>query len=452
MPSAGKPLGKWKGLQNDILFQMFMWQVVGQVISSIVIPTQRELEHAVNKKGANEELTPAELATAVNRGFKQPSEAQNEARNSGIDESKFKVLTQLAGQAPGAAALAEALRRGIIPEDAGNADGVGFKQGIAQGNIANKWAEVIKKLAVRWPSPADALDALLEGQINDAEARNLYKKFGGDEQFFTMLFNTRGSAPTPTQAAEMANRGIIPWGGRGAKAISFEQAFLEGPWRNKWEPAFRKAAEYYPPPRTIVAMVRSGALTDSQALELLKKQGLNPTLAGAYIKDAHKETTDGTKSLAMSTISALYKDKIVSEDEANGLLQSIGYSKTDAAYILAVDDMVLTEQTMRRVLSKLQTLYVSYKISKETATTTVSRLGIESKQVEQLIALWDMERQANVRVLSQSQVARAFKSEIIGYDTAMAKLGHMGYTKHDAWILLSLEMGTKLENEPSEQT
>jgi hypothetical protein len=52
----------------------------------------------------------------------------------------------------------------------------------------------------------------------------------------------------------MANRGIIPWSGSGPRSTSFEQAFLEGPWRNKWLGPFRKAAEYFPPPRTITAM------------------------------------------------------------------------------------------------------------------------------------------------------------------------------------------------------
>ena len=72
----------------------------------------------------------------------------------------------------------------------------------------------------------------------------------------------------------MARRGIIPWDGEGAGVVSFRQAFLEGPWRNKWEPYFRSLADYIPPPRTVTAMVREGAMTDADALKWYRAAGL----------------------------------------------------------------------------------------------------------------------------------------------------------------------------------
>ncbi len=432
------PEFNWQSLKNNTLIQILMWQILGQLVSGGVEPFLRELEHLENSKLPNEELSPADLATAVNRGFRSKGEGEKEALKSGIDSGKFDLLTKLAGMPPGVAELAEALRRGLIPYDAGSADGVGFIQGIRQSNVADKWAKMLQQLSVQWPSPTDALDAYLEGQVSEDTAKDLFHKFGGAPDYFQLLYNTRGSSPTPTQAAEMANRGIIPWEGKGAGTCSFEQAFLEGPWRNKWEPYFRKAAEYYPPPRTITAMVREGSLTDDQATKLLEEQGLSSELAAAYLKGAHKTNTEDSKKLARTTVSQLYLDRLISRSDAVGLLKELGYSEEDSEYILAADDMQQTERVLSRVLSKIQTLYTSYRISRPAASDALKQLGIPADQMTTILEMYDLEREANEAHITASQVEQAYRMEIIDKDDAMKELQEMGYTEYDAWLILSI--------------
>ncbi len=427
-------------LKNNTLFQIVMWQCFGQLVSGLTANLSVELSHRMNDKAPNEEISPEALASAVNRGFMSEGDAAQEARYSGIDGNKFSVLTKLAGDAPGVDALAEALRRELIPYDAGSADGVGFIQGIRQGNLSDKWADMIKALSMQEPTPNDALDALLEGQTDPGTAQSLYKKFGGDPQYFQLLFNTRGSAPTPTEAADMANRGIIPWSGTGPDAVSFEQAFLEGPWRNKWEPAFRKYGEYVPPPRTVTAMVREGSLTDEQAMPMLEKNGLTPELAAAYLKAAHKAKTSSTKDLALSTVSKLYLDRIIDKDTAAGLIQELGYSSKDASYIISVDDMADVEKTMSAVMSKIRTLYVNRSISASAASSALARLGVPAGQVTELMELYNLERSASAKHATESEVRSAFKYGIIKYEEALTDLENMGYPAYDAWLMLSIEM------------
>ena len=441
-----------KALKNNTLFQIVMWQCVGQLVSGLTANTTTELSHKMNSAFPNEELSPEELASAVNRGFKDKGDAESEAKNSGIDASKFEVLTRLAGSAPGAGELAEALRRGIIPYDAGGADGVGFVQGIRQGNLANKWADMIKQLSVMWPSPSDALDALLEGQISEGEAKELFRKFGGDSDYFTMLFNTRGSAPTPTEAADMANRGIIPWEGNGAGVVSFKQAFLEGPWRNKWEPAFKKAAEYIPPPRTITAMVREGSMTDEEATDYLKRNGLDAELAAAYIKSAHKTKTEDAKKLAVGTICNLYNDRLISDSEAVGNLTALGYSQKDSEYIIAVQDMSKAESMMNKVITRVEDLYVNRNIDKSETVTALSKLGLQTKQVTDIIDYCDLERVSNVKHATQSEIRESFKYGILSQIEATNKLIQMGYTPYDSWLMLSVTMKKALPDKPVKTT
>jgi hypothetical protein len=446
MSSVSDAFGKL--LKNSTVSQIFLWNIFGSLLSALLQPTLTDITEHMQTLNPFVPLTPEEAATAVNRGFSTKDSGVNEARKSGVNSDRFQKLVDLAGVAPGADELAEALRRGIIPEDSGDAEGTGFIQGIRQGNLANKWAKVVKKLAVKWPSPGDALNAYLEGQIDEAEAKELYHKFGGDLQFFDMLYNTEGSAPTPSEAAEMANRGIIPWDGRGAGATSFEQAFLEGPWRNKWLGPFKKAAQYYPPPRTITAMVREGSLTDEQGLNYLKKQGLNDELAHAYLKGAHESSNKDTKDLARTTIMQMYSDGLIDDSQVISTLTGMGYSQSDAKYLLSIQQLKRTEQAINSAIAKIHSLYIGYKINSTDAVNALNKLRIPDSQVSNLVNLWTVEREQNTRDLTQAQIVDAWFDNIISQNEAETKLNQIGYTVHDAWIILCIKAKKRLPNEP----
>jgi hypothetical protein len=245
--------------------------------------------------------------------------AAREAAFAGVNADRFAVLAQLAGNAPDPTSLAVGLRRKLI-------DAATYDRGIRQGRLRDEWADLVRELAVVQPAPGAMLAAFLEGQIPEAEARDRYAQLGGDPAYFDILYNTEGQAPTPTQALELANRGIIPWGGSGPGVVSFEQAFLEGPWRNKWQASFRELGAYLPPPRTVTAMLREGALTPAQATTLLEKQGLTPELAAAYLSGAHHQGTAKTKELAESTVLDLYRDQLISRDQVLTFLGALGWA------------------------------------------------------------------------------------------------------------------------------
>jgi hypothetical protein len=189
-------------------------------------------------------LSPADAADAVVRNFITLPHGEDIAGKQGVDKATFAVLTHLAGDAPGPQQLAEALRRGAIPAAGKGAASTSFEQGIAEGRLADKWAPVIKALSQLWPTPVEALNATLKGQVTLEQGKALYTRLGGDPEFFQVLYNTQGEAPTPLELIEMANRGYIPWGGTGPEVVSYAQGFKEGHWRNKWQPVYAKFARY----------------------------------------------------------------------------------------------------------------------------------------------------------------------------------------------------------------
>jgi len=411
---------------------------------------QTELQNLSNEAMPLVPLSPADLATLVVRNFITLDTATEVAAKSGVAAQDFAQLCNLGGNSIAPEEAAEALRRGIIPADSGDPQTPGFAQAIAQGNLRDMWTPVIQALATTTPTPTDALDAYLKGQADHDTAMGLYQKFGGDPTYFDLMFDTQGGSPTPVQAAAMANRGIIPWDGTGPDATSYAQAFLEGSWKNKWADAFRQSAEYLPPPRTVTSMYKEGALTQDQAAQLLQQSGLTADLAQAYLHAGSAQKVAGSKELAEGTVTKLYTDKLVTKDQATQLLVALGYTADEAGYVLQVQDLAGWQKALTSAVSKVGSLYVSHRISQSGAQSVLAKLGVPSGQIGELIDTWAIEAAANVRQLTEAQVADAFKLQLLTQEEAQAELETLGYVAHDAWILLCEKTSERLPGEPAQ--
>lgn len=428
---------------NPILSQVFLYNVAGQLIGGALAPFIQAETNLAQSAFPNVPLSPADAAEAVIRNIMDEGTAAGEAVKSGVPSGDFHTLTLLAGNAPAPEQLAEALRRGFIGADR-------YLTGIRQGRLRDEWADLMRELAVRQPTPQEALLALVEGQLSEADARAKFAAFGGDPAQFDWLFGTVGAAPSPVEAGVMANRGVIPWSGTGLGVVSFDQAIAEGHSRTKWTDAYRALAEYLPPPRTVTAMHREGALTDAEAADLLRKHGLSPELAAAYLHASSQAKMAKAKELAESTVLALYRDKLVPRAEAATFIERLGYSAAQAEFILQVEDLAVESRFLRAAVGRVATLYVGHKITRTQAASALSQLKVDGKQADELLALWDIERAVNLRTLTPAQIEGAFGDGIIDQPEAIARLTAEGYTPHDAWLVLSVHVKHELPNPPPE--
>lgn len=488
MPGLGDLFGK-----GSIVEQLFIWGVLNQVIGALASPFFETLTQEANgihpaairspdalaqlvargfvdreaavaearRSGLDEDkftavldaavpyLPPADLAQMVVRHFMTRDQAYLEAAKSGVDNDRFDFLVDVAADAPGPGDLAVALRRGLIPEDSEGAGSVSFAQGIREGRLADKYIPMIKDLAVQWPTPTDALQAELEGQLPHAEALALFEKLGGDPQFYTWLFNTRGEAPTPNEALTLLNRGIIPERGTGPNSVSYEQAFREGPWRNKWLEPFLALREYVTPPRSVVAMIHNGTLSDSDAAAELAKSGLDPKLAAAYIAEGHTRAATTERQLTQTAVIELYSNRIIAQADAHNLLTALGYSADNATLLTELADLRRSIAAVNTAVSRVHTLYVSHKITRDSAIAVLNALAVPHDQVTDIIATWDLEAAVTVRQLTEAQIVNAWFMKVISQDEAMAELQAISYTAYDAWVLLSIRAKGPLPGKPA---
>lgn len=465
MPSLGQILGSAAG--NDSVQQIFTWGVLygltGAVFDPVNTDVSQEVWQGAVGTGLHRALSADLLAVMVVRGWLDQGTGESEAAKTGINAADFDRMVNNARNPISPEEAAVALRRHIIP--ATSAPGaVSFQTAIQEGNLGDQWGPVIQQLATAIPSPADVLRGVLQGQVpagTDPEA--LYAAVGGQVTdpntgfpWYEFMFNTEGQAPTPNEAAEMARRGIIPWGTadrppviEGPGEVSFHQAFLEGPWRNKWEPAFEALSDYVPPPRTVTTLLRAGAITVQQATQYFQDAGMSAALADAYIASASSAKVASAKNLNETTVVQLYLDKLVDEPTATAQLEALGYTASEANLLLQSAGLKQVVADLNKNIGRIGNYFIAHKIDQATAQTMLANLGLPADQIAQYLTGWTIDRQANVKLLTPAQIADAFEFDIMDQATAQASLEADGYTPYDAWALLSIKAKQALPNQPA---
>jgi len=404
-------------------------------------PMIRELTTAV--------LSPPDAASAVVRGFLSDADGQAEAAKSGVPAAIFQTMVELSGDAPGPQQLAEALRRGAITESGSGPNSTSFEAGIAEGRLANKWAPVIQALATLWPTPVDALDAALKGQITSDEGLALYTKLGGDTQFYQWLLDSQGSGPTPLEASDWARRGIIPWDGTGPTVTSYAQAVKESRFRDKWADAYKAQANYLPPPFSIITMLKDGAVTKEQATVWLQQAGASADVIAGMIAEADATDLSAFRGLTTSAVLNMYYQRLVSEADATTMLESLHVSTAAVPLMLAYADLQRAIAAQNSAVTRIGTLYAARKITAQTAKQSLITLQVPAAAVNEIIAVWQLENSITVKLLTETQIVDAAEYGIMSEGEALTELGNIGYTPYDAWVLLSLKAKAALPGKPS---
>lgn len=403
-------------------------------------------------------LSPPDAASAVVRNFLDHQAAAELARQQGVDAETFTTMTHLAADAPGPQQLAEALRRGLIAADGTGPDSTSFLQGIAEGRLADKWAPVIRGLAQLWPSPVDAIDALVKGQIPADEGKALFERLGGDPQFYPWLLSSAGEGPTPLEAAQMAARGIIPWHGTGPDVTSFDQAVKESHYRDKWTDAYRLISEYVPAPGEVTTWLEHQLVTHDQAAAWLAKRDIPADVIALYTSEADYEAISDYRGLTQGAVLDMYYGHLITKDNATQILGLLHVTEQAAALLLQDVDLRQVIDSIQRSVQRIASLYTGRKITTETAKAALSKLQIPPDSVEQIIQTWELQAAASVKTLTESQIVDAWYYQVFSPASqadnqaeAIALLEAIGYTAYDAYVVLSVKAKGPLPNPPARQ-
>jgi hypothetical protein len=438
IPLGGGITGALQGLLgSQAVRSIAEWMMLQNLAQAAEGPLTAEIGQLAFGQFPTLVSSPIELAAGVVRGHVASDHAFSEAKKSGYDKEPFQLLLDNAGQPLPLLALLEAWRRQIIPKEGQGAASVSLEQGIRESDLKNKWTPVVEALQWQLANPGVVIEGWLRAQISEADARAILKQNGLDDATATLMYKSAGRPPSPQELFDAMHRDLIPLDGEGGDTLSVRQGFLETDLKNKWWPVWSKLAEYLPPPRTVTAMMREGALTDEQGAALFKKAGLPDELVKAYMAAAHHQRVAASKELAKTDILAGYVDGLIPAADALTALGKLGWPPLSAQFELDIADFRRQKSLYDGAINRVKAQYIDRKVSAETARNALQALGATSAHVNELFAVWDVERANLVKRLTATDWAAAAYYKVITPEAAIIATQALGYTEYEAWVHVS---------------
>ena len=429
-----------KLLGSDTVKTILIWQVAGQIFEPLLAPVVQALQDEINVLHQETPLSPADIVEAVIKSIETNLDLDHEFRRSGLDPDRYKLLVDTAGEPPGLETLLEWARRGIIEWKGIGQDSTALEQGVRESRLKNKWNVPVAKAATRPLDPAQAVAAAVRGTLDHAIASHKAYEAGVDPADFETMYHNAGNPPALGELLELYKRGRIPLTGTGPDVLSVEQGVAEGDTKNKWFPTVAELAVYLPPPRTITAMLREGAISEAMADQLLKAQGLSEELARAYIEAASKGHAQASKDLTKSEVLQLYADGLISADAAKADLAKLGTAAPDAAELIQLQDVKRDRRLTAQVVSRIRTLFVKQEITEQQATEALRESGSQQAEITHLLSLWKLEQGVPIPHLTGAEIASAVYYEALTVAEGLAGLAALGYSAFEAWLALAVRL------------
>lgn len=366
--------------------------------------------------------SPADLADMVVRGIKDEASASALARESGIPAADFHDLTLLTGEPPGLQQLLEGYRRGFI-------DRAELERGIRQSRYRNEWIPLLEKLRYVPISVADAVNAVVQNHISLGNAASIADQNGLEPGAINTLIQTAGEPLSRTEMSELVNRGE-------ATEAQFTQAMRESRVKDKYIPLAFALRRRIPPAREVSTALSRGAIDHETAIRKIMNYGYSHDDAEMIVKSASHLKTAAHKANITSAVTAAYEEFLISRSEALDLIKKMSYDEKEAELIIEGADFRQSARIVNQAVTSVRSHYVSRRLDRQTASGELDSLGLPSANRDYLLRAWDLERSANVRVLSEAEILKAVKKGLISPDDGLARLENLGYSSDDATLLL----------------
>lgn len=467
MSELGMPTEQFTG----IISQFFIFGVMFNVAGAMLAPFVQQIQNDVWTAHPDRPISPPDVATAVVRGIGYsdtsgetvPDWAYEEAAKSGYGTDAFNTMVGVTGMAPALQLLFEMVRRGIIEEGTLDAGGTTLTSGIQQSDVKDEWIETVSKLRYVQPSPIDMVRAAVQDQWDDAPDGYDFARqkewaitlglepaayLGDNPDWFNVLLNSAGRPPGPEEMGVAANRGIIPWQGRGVSATTFEQAISESDIKNKWTPILQQLAVHWPAAGDVRTLLMHGGIDVAQATAYWQALGTPTELLDAYLYISQVEQVTQDRALAKGDILLMLQENAITDEIATELLQQIGYSGANAVFLIAMAHFRYELEALRSSIRQVSTMYTSGAITAAQAREGLEGLGMPPAQIDQVVATLQNQRKVNTVLPTAAQIASALFYQVISQDEAQTALENQGYSPFNAWLVLSVRMHGPLPDPP----
>jgi hypothetical protein len=408
---------------QSLLIGIAVGAVVSPVLVAATAPLTQVLANEAWSTGPTIPLSPDLLAAAVIKGVETEAGAASEARASGVDASRFHTMVMTAGQSFGIAEALLLLRRGQI-------DRAEFDRIVKYSNTRDDFIPDILKLMFAPPPPGEVVAGALKQHLDATTAKAKLAEAGIDPANFDWMLATAGRPYGTMVALQLLNRGVID-------EARVRQVVAQSDVNPTFTDDILALRVYLPPPRSVVPMLRSGAITTARALQLLEMHGLSAQDAQAFVTEATHTKASTGKELTAAQVVRMYGDRFITRADATTRLTAAAFPPDQITLLLDFADHARTEKLTTALTSKVGTLYTAHKIDRSAATVALDAGPVPAAVQADLFHVWDLERAANVHHPTPAQVVGAFRrGEITALDTK-TRLLNLGVQPADLAIIVA---------------
>jgi hypothetical protein len=432
---------------SSVITQLFLWSAMSPVLIALLGPYMESITTRVNTANPVFPPTPPELAEMVVKNILQEAAAAAEAAKSGENTEHFHRRVMNTGEPPGLEQVLQWWRRGFIPwsSEPGTPS---VENALRTSRIYDYWIETIQQAQFAPLTVADAINAWVRNQVDEATALKYAYQNGIKEEEARILYHTVGRPPGPMEALEMVRRGIIPMHGKGPDALSFDQAVDEGDVKDKWAAPLAGLLEHIPGIFEIRRAQEGGGITAEQAAHYYALLGLPQDLAQGLVTAASGTKTVKHRELALSVVESLYRDGFITAADFDRFLGLLGYDQGEAEYIRDVVDYQLVAESERAAITKTRAAFLAHHIDATQTREVLDALGVPAERAQRLLTLWEDERGATIRVLTEGEIVAAVFYGVATVEWGLSRLQAIGYSAADAWVLISNRMRGRAPNPP----
>jgi hypothetical protein len=413
----------WQLLRNRVLGNVLGF-AAGTAAASAFTPAFRDITAELERQlGLTRRLSPAELAELVVYGVRTEGDAADEAKDWGVNPSRFSELVKITGNPPGPQELAELWNRGLISER-------DFEHGVRTGRIRTEWIDPLKGFRDRLLSPAELAEAAVRDQAGDVNVDHEARAAGLTPARFELLQKVAGNAPPVGQLIELLQRGKLSEG-------EVRTALTDHGVRPQYLDAVLDLRHYLLPPSDVIRLavheVYTPRLRDKYRLdeelpdELVsrgRKLGISPADA-ADLWAGHWQPPSAEQGFAM------FHRGVITEGDVADLLRVHDYVPYWRDKLIELSYRVPGRIDLRR-------LYRFGKIDRAGLVAGYVRLGYSPADATLLAQAAQAEKMGAERDLTKAEIVGLYESAAMTRDQARDQLDAMGYDEHEAAQILDL--------------
>ncbi len=357
---------------------------------------------------------------------KRSTENRQHLKRHGYDNTQIDNLILAAYRTIDEGTLRTLFLRGVI-------DGEKLYERMYElGYTKTRIQEIIQTWEVI-PGPGDLFTMVAK----EAFEPDMYKKLGLNQEFPTeqvVWLNKQGIStewakkywiahweqPSLGQGFEMLHRGVI---NEATLDLLFRAVEIPSFWRNKLT-----AIAYNPYTRVDARrMADLGVLPPEELLKAYTDIGYDATKAAKMVEFTLKFNAGPQKELTRGAILDSYEAGLIDKKTAKSLLTAQDYSSDLADYYLVLSDYNEAKKTQNLAIDNIKTRFLLRKISTASATTSLTRTGMDSSRIAALLENWSLEAYQYELLPSKTELTNFLLKGIISETQYRGTMSQHGY-------------------------